>query len=236
LRAHILQICTNFKDPGLQIYGGPLFKKLQNDIDTVFLKLPPPEPTVKKENYVAPANMGAYYNYGGGCIAGHCSVAMADNTCKFVKDIKKGDIIKGANGQAVQVICVLVTHVNEVVEMIHLHQGLTITPYHPVKINGEWKFPKSIGSVRKQFVHEYFNFVLQENQSSIIVNGIECVCLGHGLQDNETVAHDYLGTGKVLDDLRRMQGWEDGLVSVGQFERDPVTLRIVKLLQSPIVF
>jgi len=119
--------------------------------------------------------------------------------------------------------------------MIHLHQGLTITPYHPVKINGEWKFPKLIGSIRKQFVPEYFNFVLQENQSSMFVNGIECICLGHGLQDNETVTHDYLGTGKVLDDLKQMQGWEDGLVTVGQFERDPVTLRIVKLLQSPIV-
>lgn len=76
-----------------------MFKKLQNDIDTVFLKLPPPEPTVKKENYVAPASMAAYYNYGGGCIAGHCLVAMADNTRKLVKDIKKGDLIKGANGQ-----------------------------------------------------------------------------------------------------------------------------------------
>jgi hypothetical protein len=235
LRAHILQVCTNFKDPGLQIYGGPLFKKLQNDIDTVFLKLPPPEPTIQRENNVAPANMGAYYNYGGGCIAGHCSVTMADDTTKFVRNIKKGDFVKGANGQPAQIRCVLVTRVNDVVEMSYLHQGLTITPYHPVKINGEWKFPKLVGVIRKQFVPEYFNFVLEENQSSMFVNGVECICLGHGLQGNETVAHDYLGTSKVLDDLKQMQGWSDGLVTVGQFERDPVTLRIVKLLQSPIV-
>lgn len=49
LRAHYLQVCTNFKDPGLQAYGGKLFQDLQNDIDTVFIKLPAPEPTIKKE-------------------------------------------------------------------------------------------------------------------------------------------------------------------------------------------
>lgn len=31
-RAHHLQICSNFKDPGVQFYGGPLFKSLRYNI------------------------------------------------------------------------------------------------------------------------------------------------------------------------------------------------------------
>ena len=232
MRAHILQVCTNFKDPGLQIYGGALFKKLQSDIDTVFLKLPPPEPTVKKDNYVAPANMGAYYNYGGGCIAGNCVVSMGDGTTKLVRNIQKGDKVMTSNGKVSEVACVLVTKVNKVIEMVNMHQGLSITPYHPIKINGEWKFPVTVAPPVKQFVPEYFNFVLEENSPSMIVNGVECIGLGHGLTDNEVVAHDYLGTAKVIEDLKTMQGWQQGIVEVGNFSRDPITQRIVKLLQA----
>ena len=35
--------------------------------------------------------MGDYYNAGGGCFHGKCSVKMADGSLKNVKDIKKGD-------------------------------------------------------------------------------------------------------------------------------------------------
>ena len=41
-RSHLLQICTNFKDPGLQIYGGSAFERLRDEGDDAFLSLPPP--------------------------------------------------------------------------------------------------------------------------------------------------------------------------------------------------
>lgn len=228
LRAHILQICTNFKDPGLQIYGGELFKKLQNEIDTVFIKLPPPEPTIKQNNYVAPASMAAYYNYGGGCIHGECKVAMADGIIKRVKQIVKGDQVRAGNGQPATVLCVLRTDVGRVIEMASFESGLTITPYHPVRINGAWEFPIQTGKRVKMFVNCYFNFVL-EGGHSLIVDGMECISLGHGLTDNAVVSHDYLGTNKIVEDLKAMEGWDNGLVTVGGFQRDPVSLRIVKL-------
>jgi hypothetical protein len=66
-------MCTNFKDPGLQLYGGELFKTLQGTIDTVFINLPPPTPSIKK--YDAQGNqingvvdMNNYYDQYGGCI------------------------------------------------------------------------------------------------------------------------------------------------------------------------
>lgn len=41
-RAHLLQQCNNFKDPGVQIYGGRLFEKVREVADDMFLSLPPP--------------------------------------------------------------------------------------------------------------------------------------------------------------------------------------------------
>jgi hemerythrin len=43
-------MCTNFKDPGLQLYGGELFRALQNSMDTVFINLPPPVPSIPQYN------------------------------------------------------------------------------------------------------------------------------------------------------------------------------------------
>lgn len=75
-----MQVCTNFKDPALQLYGGDLFNKYQNQMDTVFIKMAPPKPSAKKEKNIvykpAPVNMKSYYNYQGGCIDGDCIVKV----------------------------------------------------------------------------------------------------------------------------------------------------------------
>lgn len=41
-RAHLLQQCNNFKDPGVQVYGGALFERVREQADDTFLALPPP--------------------------------------------------------------------------------------------------------------------------------------------------------------------------------------------------
>ena len=42
LRAHQLQLCHNFKDPSVQLYTTPAFKKLLELADRMFVLLPPP--------------------------------------------------------------------------------------------------------------------------------------------------------------------------------------------------
>jgi len=44
-RSHTMQQCSNFKDPGLQVYGGAAFKAIRDDGDDIFVDLPPPTPT-----------------------------------------------------------------------------------------------------------------------------------------------------------------------------------------------
>merc|ERR1719464_1425993 len=40
--AHAAQQCNNFKDPGVQQYGGDLFQNLRDEADDTFLHLPAP--------------------------------------------------------------------------------------------------------------------------------------------------------------------------------------------------
>jgi len=42
--AHLSQTCNNFKDPGVQHYGGDLFQKLRDEADDIFISLPAPKP------------------------------------------------------------------------------------------------------------------------------------------------------------------------------------------------
>jgi len=43
--------------------------------------------------------MGQYYNAGGGCFAGDCIVKLADNSTKYVKEVRKGDKVKSIDGK-----------------------------------------------------------------------------------------------------------------------------------------
>merc|ERR1712187_117334 len=65
--AHRLQLCNNFKDPGVQHYGGKLFSEIRDVADDVFNSLPAPTPSVTRSTIrTAPLNMSAYNNcYGG---------------------------------------------------------------------------------------------------------------------------------------------------------------------------
>ena len=73
-----------------------------------------------------------------------------------------------------------------------------ITPVHPIRFSGEkWEFPKNLGApiveIRNTTV---YNFVLGEiackQTPSIWVSGLECIALGHLLED-PAVKHDVWG-------------------------------------------
>jgi len=41
MNAHHYQYCNNFKDPGIQKYGGELYKNIKDDAEEIFCSLPP---------------------------------------------------------------------------------------------------------------------------------------------------------------------------------------------------
>lgn len=73
--AHLAQQCNNFKDPGVQVYGGSLFETIRDQADDVFNDLPPPKPTARPtpaafssgvRAVAPPVSMAAYNDrYGG---------------------------------------------------------------------------------------------------------------------------------------------------------------------------
>jgi len=54
-----------------------------------------------------------------------------------------------------------------------------------------------------------------------MVNGIECCTLAYGFK-GEVIEHEYFGTEKVVQDLKKMEGWNEGFVTLKekQFIRD----------------
>jgi hypothetical protein len=111
---------VNFKDPGLQIYGGKMFKEASEGGDTIFRELPAPEPTgdIESTNYTPtsytsmsssmapsvpaarPTTMVAFHNAGGGCWAPGTTVQMSDGRLKEIAAIEKGDMVWTPDGPA----------------------------------------------------------------------------------------------------------------------------------------
>jgi len=225
MRAHLLQLCNNFKDPGVQVYGGKVFSEMRDTADDIFLKLPPPTPSndylrqfkkKKKNQYRAPINMSPYYNVGGGCVDGKSLVYMADETQKMAKFVRHGDKVLCGSTHAT-VICVVKHNCSKDSMLVKLESGLRITPWHPIKINGQWKFPHDLsvigkGTYESADCNAVYNFVLS-NGHIMIINGTKCVSLGHGFQD-EVVRHPYFGSQQVVNDLMKIPGWTSGLVEI----------------------
>lgn len=153
----------------------------------MFIKLPPPQPSIKKYQapgvqYVAPQlnDMSNYYDEDGGCIAGQCSVHMGDGTKKLVEQVKAGDEVMTMNGKA-KVKCVVRTEVKRKVQMVELEGGLLITKYHPIHYKGDWLFPIHAGKCVEVDINQHFNFVL-DGQHSMLINGVACITLAHEAQ------------------------------------------------------
>ena len=224
-RAHALQQCNNFKDPGIQFYGGDLFNEIRDIGDDIFISLPPPEPTgssysyggyssssFASNTYTAPSSMSAYYCSSNPCFSGDSLVSMWNGTLKRCDEIKKGDLISvGDKHSFAKVICVVQTNcANGKADLVTLDGGLKVTEYHPVRFDGKWYFPSDIKQAKNMECSHVFSYVL-DSHHTMIINGVECVTLGHSFTE-ETVAHPYFGSDLVIKDLKRMHGWESGKV------------------------
>lgn len=111
--------------------------------------------------------------------------------------------------------------------MVKFPSGLIITKYHPVFYNGKWAFPINISNVIEIQTENYYNFVLEKG-NSMLVNNIPCITFGHEIQE-EVAKHEYFGTEKIINDLSRIKGWNEGEISIKNnvFIRDTVTREVI---------
>lgn len=232
-KAHLLQICNNFKDPGVQHYGGVRFSAIRDELEAIFLKIPAPTPSIKRETNIKVEKMDNYYNKYGGCFPGDCLVRMSDGSERSVASIKKGDLVLSLNGSASEVVCVtkIKTFCGKI-PLVEFKEGLKITPWHPVRINGKFLFPADLNKTVISNYDAVYNFVLKDGHI-MIINDIECVTLGHGF-DEGAAKHEFFGTQKVIQNLTMLNGWSEGLINLNWncLVRDEKTNVVVWITQE----
>jgi hypothetical protein len=245
--AHLHQYCNNFKDPGVQHYSPKVFTQIRDKFEESFLKLPPPKSSmVQFDNSgvavpPAPVDMNNFYDAYGGCFDGECTIQTPQGL-KLVKNIRHGDVINTSSQRTARVICVVKTpNPTREAQLVELSGGLLITAWHPIRFCSSphnansissWVFPHSIALPSLRASEAIYTFVLDSGHVAI-VNGVECVTLGHEMEDNEVVKHPYFGTQRVVEDLKGCAGWVEGLVQVKGFLRDPVTGLVNGVLELP---
>jgi len=231
-RAHELQQCSNFKDPGVQVYSTAKFALIRDRAEELFCKLPPPTPSLARDDANAPngngkhvrrvrQNMRAYHNAGAPCFAAG-EVRMEDGRLVSVTEIVAGDMVATtSSGRPAKVRCVVATACEEgIANLVELEGGVLVTPWHPVRPSGggseKWSFPEALAPVASYACDKVYSFVLEEGSTGAMQIGpYEAVTLGHGFDDGDVVKHEFLGTEKVIEDLAKKEGWEVGMVELG---------------------
>ena len=151
-----------------------------------------------------------------GCFYGEDMVRMWDGTEKEINNLQQGDIVEGGY----RVLCTVeFIHSGNHVDMVEIPNGPTLTPWHPVYIK-KWTFPADLYPVIQKKCFQVYNFVLDSGHI-LNVNGYKCITLAHGRTD-PVLAHPYFGTDKILEDLEKHDGFEEGRVVFvdAQIERD----------------
>jgi hypothetical protein len=237
--AQSLQHCVNFKDVGLQDYGGPLFKQLVTAGDKTFALMPPMVVTSRNTGMYGatgggggggagaaaatvaavrapPIDYSMFHNASSGCFAGECRVRMcplegAEEVRIPIADVRRGDLVWTPDGPALVLHAVEINTTARSQPMTQLGR-LSITPWHPVVD------PDKNGRVWAFPAHlNGFSDRLVQTVYNLVltrghiidVEGIQCVTLAHGFEE-ALVAHAFFGTQAVVDCLQKQPGFAEG--------------------------
>lgn len=236
--AHRLQQCNNFKDPGVQVYGGDVFADIRDFADAEFNKIPAPTITPARYRYLgngrlihnptytasglprttaaapAPAvSMAAYNDRYAGCVEGSSMVLLASGEHCRMDALAKGDVVAAANGKSAEVVCIVKIRCHDNQSwLVTLGENLRLTPYHPVSVGGRWQFPCNVAEAKLSPCEAVYSVVLS-GAPALIVGGTQVVALGHGIAEG-AAAHSYLGTEAVLRDLKSSGDFQSGRVQL----------------------
>lgn len=238
--AHLHQFCNNFKDPGVQLYGtGSLFRSLQEDLNDIFETLPPPKPSAhrRRPGPAITSMTRTFNNRNVVCVHGNTSVVVSKDEASEglpsripISKIQRGDrVLTASNNAFAGVRCVIQTiaksgsvNKKEPLVMVRIKQ-LVVTPYHPVFFGGEWKFPIDVQEgdlVELGDCDSVYNLVLDDDHrsSAVLMDGIPCITLGHGIKDGDFLPHPFFGTSLITDNLEAgfPSAWEEGHIILSE--------------------
>ena len=188
-------------------------------------------------------------NYYNACFAGHNEALMADGSLRRLSALRQGDLVStGPSTPPSEISCVVRTHIrNGSPSLVRLPGGLEVTPTHPIRVEpqeGDWVFPRTLGIARETPNVPYiYSFVLEGRGeegrgAGMVIQGMECIGLGHGVMGDEVASHPYFGTERVVEDLERLRGWRKGMVTLeeGAFVRSAETGMLDGLMPEREIF
>ena len=205
LGAHKNQLCNNFKDPAIQHYGGTLFKKIRDEIDTIFCSLPAPKPSIRHSGITSNSlrTMSSYNDVGNPCFSGDSMVHLANGSKRPVKDIIVGDMVLGPTGPSRVTYVIRTKCKNDTAYFAELGNGLKITAWHPVRIGNTFRFPCKLSDLYEYSDCKYvYSFALDQGHT-MVINDIECITWGHSFKD-PVAAHPFFGSDSVINVLQKL--------------------------------
>lgn len=229
LFAHRLEYKNNFKDVSVSNYGGELFDEISDAINDKFNSLPPPEPTCARRDYYhrgnssqqqAPRNMRTYNQLSNPCFAGHCEITLYGDVKKPLNKLSKYDKVKVIDTDTkliydASIVCIVKTLCRNGHAELSNIEKLQITPWHPIYYENKWIHPNKIYKGKCQLCKEVYSLVLddQNRNHAVIIENIPCITMGHS-HKFYPLEHNYYGSNKVIEDLKEMPGWDDGLITL----------------------
>lgn len=234
--SHQRQLCGNFKDPGLQVYGSEsvLFNAARDEIDAMFDALPPPKVServiqqvrAQGQTYRAPVSMQQWNMRAGPCFVGASLVRLADDSGGVVEArlLRRGMRVWTPAGP-MAIAAVLKTHIQTgELPLCKIGGGLLITPWHPVVSGHTWVFPADIASPEMTQCDAIYSLLLEPaddpDAHQIVVDGVMCVTLGHGVADAGDVrAHAFLGDYNAIAADLRLAEHVEGVVNLAGVRR-----------------
>ena len=170
-----------------------------------------------------PRTMEIYNSQSGGCCAEGCRILMEDGVLKNVEDIKKNDVVVTYhfNNDEIyhtvgRIECVVKTKCKMNFENMVTLGSLVITPYHPIinfiENEYDWSFPVSREKPRRVYCNYMYTFVL-DNRCPVVIEGRVFATYGNDLQ-GDVIQHDYFGKENVIEDLKKIDTYQDGYVEL----------------------
>lgn len=250
LHAHQRQVCNTFKDPGPLLYGkdSPLFIQCRDELDAAFDNLPAPKPSlpppmvtshdangrvVYKQGTHKMVSMSRYNSSSNPCFEGNCKVTMADRSEVLVKNLAPGMLAWTPTGGR-QVLAVLKTNVRGHNQRLCQVGELLVTPWHPIKHEGQWRFPAHVADRTVASKGSVYSVLLAPSRHpdahAIEVGGQVCVTLGHGVlksangDGDDVRAHAFFGNyRRVVMSLARLRADRNGHLQCVGLQRDSKT-------------
>jgi hypothetical protein len=242
--AYINKLCLNFRDHGVQHFKTPLFDKYQKIIEDIFINMPAPKPTGNSHNYSgSPISSQqftqTFYNSNGVCFTGDTLIKIEGGEFIKVQDITKGTRIESL-GKVATVICVLKTKfLPGTIRQNIKFPSTCVTQYHPVFFDNktddyEWVFPLDSDKFCEKIIQEemyVYDFILDTHHIVELGGNVFATTLNHG-RTGDVIGHDYFGTHKIIDDLMKHSGWDDGFIQLDEYkyQRSDVDNRICKIV------